>query len=494
MSLLKTLLDIDIPQQVNGGTITRKSSSNWMNEIFGFSDKYLIKGNQIEKMAQVKLLLNQNQYNYVDGTLTTKMGKYNAGWVIYPTIREIEITLADLDIIRGSPNISIIYGRDVGLAQSEAEDCEFFQGASQLNALEIINVDNTPFDGISNYINDGTQGPRTALACAPGTFIRNYWILDKLGCQFNALENMGIPHTNGYLLWGNNPKNILDHFDTSKLMIPCMIYTQVVGIHTNNGCWNTHITNKRIHQIYSSAAPVNAYSNSGNLDIQLEIAKKLIEAEYVGAIGISLLLHHIDYINKRTTREKAKINLTLIGAGVFNVPEDLVISLIQSALARYSGYSFDVYIHAYSKNTLDNIKRLTKYPKYSENTIKVVDDGNFGLNIDVNKWLLVFVNNGKLEVYKPHWYQQRMLQTALSFGNRNLTIDYISGQGNDSVKAIISINHKSECLDISFIDVNNNTKFFVNIDMDRRIGGIGIINDKYVLLDKHSNVITNWLN
>jgi len=64
----------------------------------------------------------------------------------------------------------------------------------------MLNMDVTPYEGISNYINDPTQGTRMALSCAPGTFVSNYWLLSQYLGQFNALEKMNISHVNGYLV------------------------------------------------------------------------------------------------------------------------------------------------------------------------------------------------------------------------------------------------------------------------------------------------------
>ena len=50
-----------------------------------------------------------------------------------------------------------------------------FQVASQFNCLEMVGPDVTPEDGITIYAEDGTQGPKCAMACPAATVYRNYF-------------------------------------------------------------------------------------------------------------------------------------------------------------------------------------------------------------------------------------------------------------------------------------------------------------------------------
>ena len=51
-----------------------------------------------------------------------------------------------------------------------------FQVASQFNALEMIKPEVTPEEGVTRYAGDNTQGPACALAAAPATIFRNYFV------------------------------------------------------------------------------------------------------------------------------------------------------------------------------------------------------------------------------------------------------------------------------------------------------------------------------
>lgn len=100
---------------------------------------------------------------------------------------------------------------------------------------------------------------------------------------------------------------------------------------------------------------LNRYRNDGDPNLQLEIAKNIILAEYIGAIGMSILLHAYDRAAGRTNQRRRRINLTLIGAGAFGVDEIIVIDVLKEAIREYKQYDCDIIIHAYGEQTAKNI-------------------------------------------------------------------------------------------------------------------------------------------
>ena len=77
-----------------------------------------------------------------------------------------------------------------------------FQAASQFNCLEMPDSAVTTDAGISSYVNDNTQGPICAVACAAGTLYRNYFVNEygeggKKGEQIDCLEGVGTVFENG---------------------------------------------------------------------------------------------------------------------------------------------------------------------------------------------------------------------------------------------------------------------------------------------------------
>ena len=337
---------------------TIEISSNWMMKLFKITDtgdnSFF---NNCHTNEDKTSFIQDNLvklYNVNTGKLMTPGGVYDAGWFISPTVGEIKRISRRTKL--GTPIIKIVQGVDVGKAHILASYFESFQGAGQFNALEMMKPSVTWLDGIFNYIYDNTQGPRTALSCAPGTFVRNYCLP-----QFNALEKLNIQPQNGYLLWDSHPESILSKIENNSdnIMIPAMIYTQVAGI-TKSNCLGKHILDKRVHQIYASGVPVEAYNNKGNYDTQLEIAKTILLAEYIGTIGLSLILHDIDVKAGLTKLDRPKINLTLVGAGVFNVPLLTVIDVINEAIAHFGDKDCEIMIHGFSSFEADTLRQHIK--------------------------------------------------------------------------------------------------------------------------------------
>lgn len=342
--------------------------ADWMTSFFGFTDSgdnsiFRNTSSNREKFAIISEMLRKSAVYYPEtGKLYTVKGKYEAGWFVHPTVKEIRDMVNVLPAGGGRANIDVIQGKDVGMAHVEAGPLETFQGASQFNALEMMDPDETPFDGIEKYIQDQTQGPRTALIAALGTYIRNYWVLKEYGSQFNALEKLGLSTLNGYLIWGTSPQSVQYKITsmTDKIMIPCMIYTQVAGITLRGGTITRHVMDKRMHQIYASGVPVNKYRNGGDNNTQLALAKAILKAEYVGTIGMGIVLHAIDKNAGRVSYLSPKINLTLVGGSAFGIPLDTVLDALQEAIAEFPNRTFDLNIHAYRAD--EAAKVMSKFP------------------------------------------------------------------------------------------------------------------------------------
>jgi hypothetical protein len=465
---------------------------DYMMSLFGFTDSFSdgIFANaksQREKNKILNSLLQQRAiYDENNGTLTTPGGQYNAGWFISPTVSEIISLVDDLNLENGNPTVAVIQGKDVGLAHLESCDGEVFQGASQLNALEMIDMDQTPWNGIYNYINDNTQGPRMALACAPGTFVRNYWLMKELGQQFNALENLDISHTNGYLNWGTNPSEIKQKLvpNINEIMIPAMIYTQVVGVTKANTVMQ-HITGKRVHQIYASGAPVNTYRNGGDHNIQLDIVTNLLYAEYLGTIGLAIILHYFDKRFQRTNLSRPRVNLTLVGGGVFNVPQDIIVNVIDAAIKYYKNYSVDIYIHGYSFDAAIFIGDSLNVPVITSD-IKKLDLKNFYINVPEP-------NTGMARFFTPRDYQLDMLKELFKSGLSY--IDYKNSVQGHNVSARVFIERNSDGNNLfGFVDEAGNTKYFIDLVANQISKVIFSAFEEYYLYDINGDKIDIWPN
>lgn len=352
----KNLIDFNIEFDI-------KDRRNWVEEVLGISEKFEQNVLYEEKVDEMKYRIEQSMnYNPTTGIMKIKgRDDIYSGMFIYPSADEIIKTFSEIKDFKTRPNnikIEIQKGRDVGDAIKNASNGDTFQVASQFNALEMINQNKTPMDGINIYVDDHTQGPRAAMAVLPGTFVRNYLYPIEFGTQFNALRDLGLSHLNGYLVWGNTPEKVLTVVKRNimNIRIPAMIYAQVIGITENNGNLVGHRTGHRIHQVFSSAVPVDSYMNSGKIETQMNIAKIIIDVQYRALIALSCLLHYY----QGSTESRIRINLTLIGTGAFRVPRDVVIDILNQVLDSYSKYPIDLIVHGFSDAEYKSLQVLGK--------------------------------------------------------------------------------------------------------------------------------------
>lgn len=292
-----------------------------MTEILGFNDRQEI----------------IPDYTYSEGLLKIAKKTYEAGWLVSPTIEEILLDVKRKKLKKGIPKIEIVQDQDVAEAILNAKEGEIFQGASQFNALEMISPSHNREDGIYIYQKDKTQGAISALMTVPSLFVRNYVLP-----EFNALSELKIELQNGYLIWGENSKEYLNLLkDWKKIKILGMVYAQVTGV--KNG--QVHSQNKYIHQIFSSSIPYNCYGNKDGK----KIIRKVLEAEYLGALGLALLMAYYDKLHP-------VIHFTLVGNGVFQNDLNDVITAMKKAISKFKKYDFTLFIHAYTTKEYDIVR------------------------------------------------------------------------------------------------------------------------------------------
>ncbi len=122
--------------------------------------------------------------------------------------------------ISGRLRFSLVQGDARALHSQPDAAGALFQVASQFNALEMMNPEISPEDGVTRYADDPTQGPACAIAAGAATVYRNYLVpvgaqtgqtgavqLNGIGDLGSALEKrLGLPvsslwdMTNGYAL------------------------------------------------------------------------------------------------------------------------------------------------------------------------------------------------------------------------------------------------------------------------------------------------------
>lgn len=326
----------------------------WLTTFLGFPEKTFKMANPAEYNTKVSRILEKSMMYYPEnGSLWTPAGHYHAGWFVAPSVKEI---LEYVEMIKtrglgppGRLEVEIVEHQDISSLIKEGPSFGVYQVASQFNALEIPHPGVKPSQGISAYPLDKSQGFVAACTTVPGTLVRNYWLPHKYGGSFSALDPLGLTDVNGYLIWGTDPSstlNLLAAGDLNDILIPAMIYTQVMGVCTGSDDPQNlegFKASKLVHQIFSSSAPFNTYGNGGSEQLQLEIIEKILEAEYTGAIGLAIILKVQDGL-LGIPFDNA-VNLTLVGDGALKNPMNVISKALLKALNKFKDVPLKIKIH-----------------------------------------------------------------------------------------------------------------------------------------------------
>lgn len=141
------------------------SSTSWFEALFGFQEVDGIKEHLVLEGSRLRSLVNG--HSYAVGSFTT------------PSLAELRGL--DRQLGAGAPEKRLhlhhlATGDVFDMLCSPDNRLATFQAASQFNCLEMPNDEVTPEKGITQYAQDGTQGPACALAAAPATVFRNYFL------------------------------------------------------------------------------------------------------------------------------------------------------------------------------------------------------------------------------------------------------------------------------------------------------------------------------
>ena len=155
-------------------------SASWFSKLFGFNEQDL-------DYSQVK-----TKFTITDTTITSviNLQTYKIGTFETPTLKELRAKSQFVPTT--SPNrIHHIASNDVFMLHTIDENKHaLFMAASQFNCLEFLYPYSIPEHGVTGYINDHTQGPACALAGAPATIYRNYWVNQGKHEQLNCLRQV----------------------------------------------------------------------------------------------------------------------------------------------------------------------------------------------------------------------------------------------------------------------------------------------------------------
>jgi hypothetical protein len=167
------------------------SSYDWFSHLFGFEE-------HTGSAAAFEATKAAFAFDTATGALKSPSGAtFAAGHFSTPTLAELRAAGRAIIVAAaasgggggGGTTFSHVATPDV-LAMHAQHPGATFLAASGLNCLEFTGRNGAPEDGVKIYQFDNTQGPACALACAPGTIVRNYFSGNSPSRQLSLLDGL----------------------------------------------------------------------------------------------------------------------------------------------------------------------------------------------------------------------------------------------------------------------------------------------------------------
>ena len=163
---------------------------SWFSSLFGFEEC-------VGSPAEYEATRAAFSYDPATGVLESPAGAFPAGRFNTPSLAELRA--AGRAVIAagggggggggGGVTLSHVATADV-LALHAQHPGATFLAASGLNCLEFTGRGGAPEHGVAIYEHDMTQGPACALACAPGTVVRNYFAANSPAAQLSLMDGV----------------------------------------------------------------------------------------------------------------------------------------------------------------------------------------------------------------------------------------------------------------------------------------------------------------
>ena len=320
-------------------------TTNWFEELFGFSEQSYDETRKNLEVVGTTLRSRINQRSYVIGELTT------------PSLRELRDEAARVvDGCRGRLKVSNISGDVRSMHRHPANHHALFQVASQFNLLEMVGPDVSPEDGVTRYVSDRTQGPACAIAAGGATVYRNYFVpvagqagqtrdrqidcLSDLGAMLSNASQALWTMRNGYALCTEKglatiarKLEALDVHGIDELR-------DVLRIGLHRGVQVTDVEYAQlVSQAFCSALPVS-YTNIPS-ERWKSFAVLVLEGAYEATIWAAV-------INACHSGSKV-LFLTRLGGGAFGNEPQWILDAIRRALMKVVDVDLDVRIVSYGK-------------------------------------------------------------------------------------------------------------------------------------------------
>lgn len=342
---------------------------SWFKRVFGFAE-------HVSSPANYAKTQGMFEYTAASGILKSNGNgrEFQAGTFTTPSVDELRsCRLFGADALREARNRfpGVLTVREVVADVAElhcnpANHKALFMVASQFNCLEFASQHAVPEKGIACYSSDRTQGPACAIACAPGTVVRNYFGVDGEGQTTNEqiqclaevekeLDNGRERYfyvQNGYSLGqpdglrrlGSKLSDTPGLYDSliKKLRIGVMKDTEV----TCKSFGSADHTNPEGHtqlvsQTYCSACAVG-YSSAAS-ECWEPFAKLVLDGAYEATLHAACL----NALENEGRHGSKKVFLTALGGGVFGNDLAWIVSAMDRAFHRFEGIDLEVAVVSY---------------------------------------------------------------------------------------------------------------------------------------------------
>ena len=338
------------------GGITRKAS--YFKKLFGFDEQDL-GYEEIQASFAVENELNGPASHAV--LRCKKAGCcYGVGHFSSPTLAELR---AEAVAVKGGEGVR---GAGISVTHSVTDDImadhahvvnngALFQAASQFNCLEMVCDAVTPESGITDYVEDATQGPACALATAPALLYRNYLLRVQDGRlasspaprgqtrdrQLDTCTDMEevLFRKTGQRFW--EMRNGYLRSDANRLaslsqVLSCQETRDELKAQLRIGMtWDAQVVcadaseTQRVSQAWCSAVPVSSDWTDDEPALHEDwepLARLVLEASYEAALLAGVINGH------RTGNRR--VLLTFVGGGVFENKAEWIADAINLGLRK----------------------------------------------------------------------------------------------------------------------------------------------------------------
>ena len=150
---------------------------------------------------------------------------------------------------------------------------------------------------------------------------------------------------NGYVQWGSNPQAFYDRIRgrSDDLQVLAMVARPELSDHT-------------LMQVFASAPPTDAYGNSGNRQVQLDIARELVVPQYEALAMMAAIRAH-------ETGTRVDLNVTLVGGGVFGNDPEVLNTALRRMMEIVRDRNVRLAVHVYNPGDVARYSALTDVPR-----------------------------------------------------------------------------------------------------------------------------------